>query len=317
MTLNTMKYHLLLPGVLFILLTTALHAQQPDAKPVIPEIFCISANELILANSINDFRRQNDLPVISLSKSLFFVARLHVLDLTQNHPDSNNCNQHSWSDKGNWKPCCYSKEQGKTNCMTDKPKELTGYKGKGYEMIYWDSQEAIPADALELWKSIRLTKEMLLSQGKWKTKIWKSFGVGMLGGYACVWFGDANDQLHGIRLCNSDSVVEQKPESAKLKTVTKTQKEIQPRPENSKQEPIADTASGVKHFYLIIASYKTSKQANDNVAILSSKGYPESKVLENNSIFRVALSEHATQEEAQKALNKLITTFKGIWIYAY
>ena len=317
LVMNAIKYCLLLPGFLFIMLTAAVRAQQPANNPVIPEKFCISANELLLANLINEYRHLNNLPVIPLSRSLFFVARTHVLDLTQNHPDNNKCNQHSWSDKGNWKPCCYSKEPAKTNCMTDKPKELAGYKGKGYELIYWDSEEAIPSDALELWKSIPFTKEILLNQGKWKTKAWKSCGVGMLDGYASVWFGDARDQLHGIKLCLTDSVVEKPTEGAKFLADTKTQKEVQPPPGNGKLEPIAEPAAGGKHYYLITGSFKIGKNAHDAVAKLRNKGYRESKVLENNSIFRVALAGYATMEEAEKAMHKLTTTFKGIWIFKY
>jgi hypothetical protein len=277
------------------LLLTFLSAQQPKRNPVIPKKFCISANELILAKMINDYRRQNNLAVIPLSKSLFFVARSHVQDLAQNHPDREKCGLQSWSDKGDWKPCCYNKESGKTSCMNDKPKELSGYKGKGYEMIYWGSEEAIPSDAIEVWKSTALTKEMLLNQGKWKSKIWKSIGVGLLDGYASVWFGDEKDHEQGIPLCQSDSVVDSQ---------TSTSITI----------PVIAAKQSQNHFFLITASFKTLQQAKQQVTAHVKQGFPDATIIEKDNIFRVALSGYNSQPEAQKALNKLSSHFKGIWI---
>jgi hypothetical protein len=223
MNLKRTMINRLIPAVFtFLLLTLALPAQKPASKSVIPKNFCISENEFELANKINEYRLQNNLPAIPLSASLFFVAQTHVKDLARNHPDVMNCNEHSWSDKGNWKACCYGKDPATMNCMTEKPKELTGYKGKGYEIIYWDSEEVTPSDALELWKSIPLTNEMILNQEKWKTKIWKSCGVGILDGYASFWLGDANDQVHGIRLCRNDSIIELRSDNAEFKNKNKT-----------------------------------------------------------------------------------------------
>ena len=280
---------------LFMLIVNALQAQKNKVINSLPEKFCISANEFILAKMINDYRRQNDLPVIPLSKSLFFVALSHVQDLAQNRPDSNKCGLQSWSDKGEWKPCCYIKEQGKTSCMNDKPNELTGYKGKGYEMIYWGSEEVVPSDAIEVWKSTTLTNEMLINQGKWKTKIWKSMGVGLLDGYASVWFGDGKDQQKGIRLCQNDSLVEPLAASTDILPVKKTDQ------------------SG-NHFFLITGSFKTRKQAEVQVAAHIKQGFHDAMVVEKDKVFRIAVSSYSSQEEAQKALNKLYSRFKGIWI---
>ena len=313
-----MKNRLLLTGILSILLSSIVPAQQTTSKPVIPENFCILENELLLANKINEYRLQNNLPPIPFSASLFYVAQTHVKDLARNHPDVMGCNQHSWSDKGYWKPCCYGKDSGKTSCMTGKPKELTGYRGKGYEMIYWDSEEALPSDVLELWKSIPQTNEMLLNQVKWKTKVWKSCGVGIFNGYAAVWLGDANDQLHGIRLCMNDSVLDLQAESAKLNTAKRPQKNIaQPAKENINPEFIAEHSSGEDRYYLIISSCKTIEQGGNEVAKFRRKGYQDARIIGNDSLFRVALMGYDSYKEAQKALNKLTSTFKGIWIYKY
>lgn len=313
-----MNYRLILTGFACLFLASSIFAQKPSIKPAIPENFCIPENEFILANKINEYRIQNNLPPIPFSTSLFFVAHAHVKDLAHNHPDVINCNEHSWSDKGTWTPCCYGKESGKKNCMNDKPKELTGYKGKGYEMIYWDSEEAKPSDALELWKSIPLTNEMLLNKGTWNSGNWKGFGVGIHAGYASVWFGDAIDLLHGTRLCSNDSVIDLLPGEAKLSTAKKSQNAInQPSRENGKPETIAGKTAGNELYYLIVFSCKTVVQGGEEAEKYRRKGYPDVKILSNDTLYRIALQGYETKSEAQKALNKLSRTFKGIWILKY
>ena len=69
-----MQYRLILTGFACLFLASSIFAQKPALKPIIPENFCIPENEFILANKINEYRIQNNLPAIPLSKSLFFVA---------------------------------------------------------------------------------------------------------------------------------------------------------------------------------------------------------------------------------------------------
>jgi hypothetical protein len=292
--------YLLHTWFLSLLFTTTLQAQQYKRSPAIPENFCISANEFILAKMINDYRRQNNLAVIPFSKSMFFVGRSHVQDLSQNHPDGDKCGLQSWSDKGNWKPCCYNKEEEKTSCMYNKPKELAGYKGKGYEMIYWGNEAVVPSEALEVWKSTVLTNEMMLNLGKWKSKIWKSIGVGLLEGYATVWFGDGKDQYHGVLLCQNDSILDSQNEISLTSTM-----------------PAIETGQSENHYFLITGSFKTRKQAEVQVASHIKQGFHKATVIEKDKVFRIAISSYSSQEEAQKALNMLTTRFKGIWILQY
>jgi hypothetical protein len=294
----TSFHRLIFAGILSILYVNILPAQQ--AKPVlrISENFCISENEFVLAKMINDYRLQNNLAVIPLSKSMFYVARTHIEDLARNRPESEKCGLQSWSDQGKWKPCCYGNELGKTNCMNDKPKELCGYKGKGYEMIYWGSEEAIPSDAIDVWKSTALTNEMMLNQGKWKNMIWKSVGVGLLNGYASVWFGDETDYLQGIRLCNNDSLIDSKISV-------------------SNELPVIEPGQNGYHFFLITGSFKTRKEAEEHINYYINKGYNNSRVIEKDKLFRIAIASYHSPAEAQKELNKLAHLFKGIWILHY
>jgi hypothetical protein len=69
-------------------------------------------------------------------------------------------NLHSWSDNGNWQGkygngnwigCCYPDDHSKKHCMWDKPKEITGYQGNGYEIAHHGSSTA--QGALNSWKS--------------------------------------------------------------------------------------------------------------------------------------------------------------------
>ncbi len=128
--------------------------------------FCISQSEEHLAALINTYRKQNRLPEISLSASLSFVAKTHIADLQRNQPDTSICSTASWSDQGLWTPCCYQAYVLKNECMWDKPKELTPYTFRGYELSYFD-EGIIAVDKLwELWISTEEVTEMLLTKGK-------------------------------------------------------------------------------------------------------------------------------------------------------
>jgi len=102
----------------------------------------LTQEETNLYNLIMQYRAEKGLPSIPLSTSLTFVAKTHAKDLDQYQPDKGNCNMHSWSNKGPWTPCCYTRDHAKAKCMWDKPKELTNYSGNGFEIAYWTSETA-------------------------------------------------------------------------------------------------------------------------------------------------------------------------------
>jgi hypothetical protein len=279
-----------------------MEAQNPNTRAFTNTSYCISSDEFILVNMINDYRRQNNLNTIPLSKSMFFVAHTHVQDLKQNKAGSTKCGLHSWSDAGNWKPCCYKKEAERTFCMNDKPRELTGYKGKGFEMIYWGSDQVVPSDVIDLWKSTGVTNDMLLNQSKWKNKTWKSIGVGLSDGYASVWFGDEFDQQHGIRICRNDTTIDS-IYFTKIQpgTVPSIQEQASLRQEN--------------RYFLIVGSFKTLSEADQKLISVRNQGYTEATIIEKDNNFRVAIHSFSSGKEAQKMLNKLSMRFKGIWIF--
>lgn len=322
-------------AVFFLLVYISAFAQekivQKTPKPSVPAEFCIDSDALILFNMINDFRRSNKLPVIPLSRSLCYVATLHIDDLRSANASDNECGVHSWSDKGNWKPCCYSKDPARNACMSNKPKELTGYQGSGYEVVYWSEETVTPMAAMELWRSTPISKSVFLNQDKWQARQWKAMGVALSDGYAIVWLGDKPDALTDFKLCGTDSLVLKGPTAAiqagtekatALQTdQSKAQKQVpetkklpnEPVQEISQTKPVIE--SKAEKFYLVIGSFRSEEQAVQRVEELRTKGYKDAAIHTGENVFRVTIGKYATREEAQKKLNKLAADFKGIWIF--
>jgi hypothetical protein len=154
-------------------------------------------DEQTLTGLINEYRMQNGLAAIRTSPALTKVAQLHVQDLVENQPDRGvdqrgvPCNGHSWSNKGNWSPVCYTGDHLYAQSMWSKPREIANYPGSGFEIAYGSSDgQPQPEAALSGWKSSPAHNDVILERGIWANKNWPAFGVGMYKGYAVVWFGD-------------------------------------------------------------------------------------------------------------------------------
>ncbi|HNW50841.1 MAG TPA: CAP domain-containing protein [Prolixibacteraceae bacterium] len=144
---------------------------------------------------INHYRQQHQLPAIPESASLNLVAETHVRDLCENYVLNDECNIHSWSDKGNWTPFCYTADKTNSQYMWDKPRELTSYKGNGYEIAAYRSDSMSAMSALELWENSEPHLDLILNRNTWKEVTWKAIGGAILGGYAVVWFGERSDTI--------------------------------------------------------------------------------------------------------------------------
>ena len=96
---------------------------------------------------------------------------------------------HSWSKKGKWEVCCYTDDHAKAQCMWNKPRELTRYKGNGYEIA---AGMGNAQDALDGWKHSVHHNNVIINKDIWKTK-WEAIGIGIYGNYAVVWFGHETD----------------------------------------------------------------------------------------------------------------------------
>lgn len=161
----------------------------------------LSAEELKLYNLVMAYRKANQLPEIPLSVSLTYVAQEHCKDLCANKPDLvKTCNTHSWSDKGQWKGCCYSPDHKDPGCMWNKPREMTSYKADGFE-IACGSSEAIYDNyvmtaqyALDSWKGSVHHNNVVLNKDIWKAVKWNAIGIGIYKGFAVIWFGQEADE---------------------------------------------------------------------------------------------------------------------------
>jgi hypothetical protein len=148
-----------------------------------------------LVDVINKYRIENNLSEIPVSPSLNTVAETHALDLAKNYVISDECNLHSWSDKGNWTPFCYTSDHSNAQLMWDKPRELTSYEGNGYEIAVYRSDTMTVDAALELWKNSEAHLDVILNRGIWKDVKWNAIGGAINKGYAVVWFGEETDPV--------------------------------------------------------------------------------------------------------------------------
>jgi uncharacterized protein YkwD len=163
---------------------------------------CLSTEEKKLYNMIMDYRKSKKLKPIPFSSKLTQVAQAHVRDLMANfdYDNKNNCNPHSWSSKGSWSSCCYTPDHKSAKCMWDKPREIAGYQGDGFEIAFYSSASATAADGIEGWKSSSGHNPLLVNTGIWAKVEWKGIGLGVYENYAVVWFGELEDRSE-MTLC--------------------------------------------------------------------------------------------------------------------
>ena len=283
---------------LLLLLPGGVDAQVINLGPV--KDHCASAEEVRLYNLISEYRRVHKLPVIPFSRSLSYVARVHAMDLQFNRPDFGGCNPHSWSDKGKWKACCYTRDKNRQLCMNEKPREIAGYRYKGWEMVYSGGEEAHAGDAFDLWKGLGLTNDYLLNTGKW-IKPWKAIGIGFYGDYATVWFGEGDDTEKDFGGCATDTTA-----SAKADEVANAATE-----ETVLSETEIDMAG---RFHIITGSLNSAEKAAAEVKRLKSTGYQSAMILPNGNMFRISVDNYATEADASQALPVLQQVFSGAWV---
>ncbi len=202
-----MKQYLLL--IFFFVITLTSYSQS------------LTDEETKLYNLIMEYRKANGLPSIPISPSLTLVAQTHVKDLQQNHPDSEPCNMHSWSSKGNWTPCCYTPDHAHAQCMWNKPRELTLYKGNGYEIAHWSSYNVTAEDALENWKNSSGHNAVILNQDIW-SNTWNAIGIGINKNYAVVWFGNEKDKQGTIASSQAEVKMESVSPNIFVRDIKKT-----------------------------------------------------------------------------------------------
>lgn len=157
---------------------------------------CLNPEEKKLYDMIMEYRKSKKLESIPLSIKLTKVAQAHARDLSEHYDfkPSNKCNPHSWSQKGNWTSCCYTNDHKQASCMWNKPREIAGYDGNGFEIAYYSSSGANAKEGIEGWKISPGHNPLLINSGTWSKVKWKAIGIGIYKEYGLVWFGEVADE---------------------------------------------------------------------------------------------------------------------------
>ena len=307
---------------ILILLVSASVPGQGQNTPVkqvmdVPQGFCITEAEWKLYRMINEYRRQYDLPPVPLSQSLCFVAKTHVKDLFLNHPDQDPCNSHSWSDKGLWKPFCYPGDEGKKGSVWDKPKELSKYNSKGYEIVYWENSAVLIDSVISFWKSIDYFNGFLMNTGKWQGKRWNAIGIGIWENYAVAWFGEVPDPDGVPYVCGKEPVKSapvpdtSKPPHDTVKLQPRARAESNKVPSEPPAQPVVRSPG---KYYIVVKSQLPLAESGMLADTLKAKGYPEAKVLRTDGKIRVVIFEALNREQANQRLVEAKKLYRDAWI---
>lgn len=309
------------PILLLILLFFALGGSaQLVQKQVntIPVGFRVSEQEMRLYRMINDYRRRYDLPPIPLSASLSYVASTHVKDLFFNHPDQEPCNFHSWSDKGPWKAFCYPRDENKKNSVWDKPKEITGYKGKGYEIVYWENSSADIDSVFNLWRSVDYFNSFLMNTGKWQGTKWEAIGIGVYENYACAWFGQLPDPNGPPLMVGEFPVKKEVADAPKPKETAKPEVKTEAVVVKEQPAPALSTAStataGTFTYNIIIRSNVPLKDTTKLMKLYSEKGFTDVRCFVKDGKARISVYETKNRAEATAKLKEIKSKNRDAWL---
>jgi hypothetical protein len=294
-----------MPGLFFlaVVLHSTVSGQVParQGKPV-PAGFRVAPDVLELHQKINEYRQQNNLPPIRLSRSLCYVAALHVKDLSVHHPDKGSCNAYSWSDQGSWKPFCYPRDETKKNSVWNKPRELTRYPAQAFEIVYSENVRLIPDTVFMVWKTEEYFNNFLLNGGKWKGVQWNALGIAFNDNYASAWFGEAADPEEIAD--QASSPVEKVVKDTVKKTVAlkKTPQPLQP-----------DTVTRI--YYIIVKTNLSLEAATRLVRDLKATDYPQARVLTQDKKIRVSVFESPAKTAAVAKLREARKRYHDAWLF--
>ncbi len=289
--------------------------------------------EAELAVLINEYRMELGLRPLKVSKSLTKVARTHVKDSNENFEEMKRANKdinfHSWSDKGEWSSGTISKDSPLSDYEVgwDKPRELTNYKGNGYEIStgYTLSKsnnknelKITPKQALDSWKSSPAHNNTIITEGHWKDL--DTFGVGIDGSYSHVWFGEEEDP-DGYFDKNPDNPMMtrekkniEKSEAEKVipngdDSVTREKKNIE-KSEVEKFILNGDKTKRIAADNRILTAIEISKFENkkaDKVILADASNYPDalSASTLTNGKYPVLLINKTLKEEIKEEIKRL------------
>jgi hypothetical protein len=312
-TLRKVLFAIMLQSIFFPLGFAQTTVKQ--GKPV-PSNFCIREQEMELFRMVNEYRQQNNLPPVALSKSLCYVASLHARDLMLNNPDQGSCNFHSWSNRGSWIPFCYPRDENKKSSVWDKPREITKYPAKAYEIVYWENTQMVEDSIMMVWKTEEYFNSFLLNSGKWEGQNWNAIGISIFESYVCAWFGTANDPEGPAYVCGTK--IEQPASKDSVKPAPVNKKPAAQQVSPGKMDPITDstsvppTQSG--SWYIIVKTNLSPESAAKLAEELRIQDYPDARVFETNGKIRVSVFGPSDKATATKKLRDVKLRYKDAWL---
>lgn len=180
--------------------------------------------------------------------------------------------------------------------MWDKPKELTPYIYRGYEMVF-NEEGIVQVDSVfYLWKTAYEAVDMLLSRNQHSDKKWLAMGVGVSENYVSVWFGQRPDPTEKLISCKE----------AMRNNLSNSESE------SSQQLNISGQTA---KYYLIYGSFNTRSDAEEAVKRYKKSGLQQVSILQKDGRFRVAIDAHNNLKDAMKSKERLHDQYPEAWIY--
>lgn len=137
-------------------------------------------NQIIaLLALINSYRAEYSLPPVSLDSSLNRVALAHAVDFVEKVKTGNG---HMWSD-GCWGVCATERAM------------VYGYPEPAAEIAHYHYPDpsiwtCTPECAFNDWKKSKHHNDAILNKCAGCENMWRSVGIAIYKGFACVWFGE-------------------------------------------------------------------------------------------------------------------------------
>ncbi len=126
-------------------------------------------------------------------------------------------------------------------------------------------------------------------------------GVGIYKSYAVLWMGQRTDPLPKPEQCAGTEVIQDQT--------------LAPTSSNS---GIPLINSSTDRFYVIIASFQSEKDAQNEAKKYSSEESSNVKILKNNQgQYRISINDYPNLEEAKAGKEKYKATYNGAWILNY
>ena len=125
---------------------------------------------------VNEYRESNGLEAVPANSCLCQTCDEKTDQLRQGLTQ-----EHDWAD------CKLLQDW---ECVRNKPNEICGYSGKGYENYAWSQMGETPKNAFRQWKNSPGHNALMLNQKHWASKQFKGMGASFDGEYAVMLMGD-------------------------------------------------------------------------------------------------------------------------------